>query len=106
MRRNLTIDRDSIGIYATDHFSRETETIVQHHNLDRPLFLLVNHLAPHAGNYDDPLQAPEEEILKFHYIDDKKRRTLAGEYLKFSWKTDFNSCLPPPPSSNDFDVRQ
>jgi arylsulfatase B len=81
MRRNLTVDRDSTGIYATDHFSRETETIIQHHDLAKPLFLLVNHLAPHAGNYDDPLQAPEEEILRFHYIGDEKRRKLAGELI-------------------------
>jgi hypothetical protein len=30
------------------------------------------------GNEDNPMEAPEEEIKKFSYIENKKRRILAG----------------------------
>jgi len=78
MRRNLTVDRESSGVYATNHFSAAAQQVIERHNVDKPLFLVVNHLAPHTANENDPMQAPESEIEKFSYIKNEKRRTLAA----------------------------
>lgn len=66
------------GTYVTDLLTQEAERIIASNNGTRPLFLLLNHLAPHTANEDDPLQAPEEEIQKFMYIKDLQRRIYAG----------------------------
>jgi Sulfatase len=78
MRRNLTMDEASRGTYATTLFSMESERIIKNHDTRNPLFLVVNHLSPHSGNEDHPMQAPESEIEKFSYIKDPNRRTLAA----------------------------
>jgi arylsulfatase B len=78
MRNNLKVADVSDRIYATDLFTIKAVEVIQNHDSKKPLFLMVNHLAPHAGNEDFPMQAPEEEIAKFDYIKDEKRRTLAG----------------------------
>jgi arylsulfatase B len=78
MRRNLTMDETSKGVYATTLFSSESERIINNHNQEKPLFLLMNHLSPHSGNEDAPMQAPAEEITKFSYIKDPNRRVLAA----------------------------
>ena len=44
--------------------------------------MLLNHLAPHTGNDDQPLQAPQEEIDKFSYIEDEERRIYAAMMSK------------------------
>lgn len=81
MRRNLSVNYD-VGEkpYVTDLFTNEAVNLISDHNVKDPLFLVVNHLAPHAGNEspDKPLEAPEEEIQKFDYIKDKDRQTLAA----------------------------
>jgi len=64
--------------YATDLFTDQAVKIIQDHNsTDSPLFLLLNHLAPHAAN--GILQAPEAEIAKFASIADPNRRIYAGK---------------------------
>jgi arylsulfatase B len=78
MRRNLTMDEASKGTYATTLLSMESERIIEQHDTNDPLFLVINHLAPHSGNEDDPMQAPESEIAKFSYIKDPNRRILAA----------------------------
>lgn len=78
MRRNLSVANDFDPIYATDLFTNQAVNVINTHDKGKPLFLLLNHLAPHAGNEDFPMQAPEEEIGKFSYIANEKRRTLAG----------------------------
>jgi arylsulfatase B len=79
MRRNETIANDFNPIYATDLFTNEAIRTINSHDKKKPMFMLLTHLAPHAGNEDFPMQAPEEEIKKFSYIANVKRRTLAGE---------------------------
>lgn len=79
MRRNDKPAVDFDPIYATDLFTREATRVIEGHDVKKPLFLLINHLAPHAANEDDPMQAPEEEIKKFSYIKNEKRRILAGK---------------------------
>lgn len=78
MRKNLDLYRESLGMYATDLFTQESVKIINNHNQENPLFLYIPHLAPHAANYYDPLQAPQEIIDKFSHIKDLKRRTYAA----------------------------
>uniref|UniRef100_A0A4Y0BV48 Sulfatase N-terminal domain-containing protein n=1 Tax=Anopheles funestus TaxID=62324 RepID=A0A4Y0BV48_ANOFN len=78
MRRNTDINYSANGTYATDLFNDEAVRIIHSHDQSQPLFLVLTHLAPHTGNEDDPMQAPEDEIAKFSYIQDPKRQTLAA----------------------------
>lgn len=78
MRRNLEMTNDLKGKYATDLFNNEAVNLIRNHDVSQPLFLLLTHLAPHAGNEDKPMEAPEDVIKKFEYIKDEKRRTLAA----------------------------
>lgn len=91
MRKNLNFYRESLGTYATDLFTQESIKIIQNHNKKNPLFLYIAHLAPHAANSYDPLQAPQEVIDKFSYIKDLRRRKYAAMvyvvcFASFDWK--------------------
>jgi arylsulfatase B len=79
-RNNLNVINDRDGEYATNLFTNEAVRIIKSHDKQSPLFLMINHLAPHAGNDDAPMQARPEDILRFSYIPDEKRRLLAGKY--------------------------
>ncbi|XP_075162694.1 arylsulfatase B-like [Haematobia irritans] len=81
-RRNLDILCTPKDSYATDLFTEEAERIISMNNGSQPLFLLVSHLAPHTGNFDDLMQAPQEEIEKFSYIPDKQRQMYAAMVSK------------------------
>uniref|UniRef100_A0A8D8LMK3 Arylsulfatase B n=1 Tax=Cacopsylla melanoneura TaxID=428564 RepID=A0A8D8LMK3_9HEMI len=78
MRRNMKVDNETIGIYATDLYTQEAVNLIAHHNKSKPMFLYLAHLAVHSGNTYDPLQALDEEVSKFMDIPDPKRRTYAG----------------------------
>lgn len=78
MRKNLDLYRESDGTYATDLFTSESIKIIQNHNRSDPLFLYIPHLAPHAANTYDPLQAPQEIVNKFTHIKDERRRRYAA----------------------------
>ena len=79
MRCDLKPCPEFDGIYATDLFTEEAEHVIRNHNTEKPLFLLLSHLAVHTGNEDNPLEAPEDEVNKFMYIKDPKRRKYAGK---------------------------
>ncbi|KAL7034084.1 hypothetical protein ACKWTF_007851 [Chironomus riparius] len=81
MRRN-TEPENRTGTYATDLFTNEAVDLITNHDSDTPLFMLLTHLAPHTGNEDRPMEAPEETIVKFSYIKEEKRRTLAAMVSK------------------------
>lgn len=85
MRSNLELNYTVDGKYATNLLTSAAIDVIDAHTNEAPLFLMLNHLAPHAGNEDNPFQAPEEEIQKFSYIKDIKRRTLAGTFSIFSF---------------------
>lgn len=87
MRQNLSVNYDiNPKPYVTDLFTSEAVNLINNHDSQKPLLLVVNHLAPHTGNAapDQPLEAPEEEIKKFEYIQDPTRRTLAGRDI-YKW---------------------
>ncbi|XP_063707871.1 arylsulfatase B-like [Culicoides brevitarsis] len=78
MRRDYEISYETNGTYATELFTKETIRVIDMHNGENPLFLMLNHLAPHAGNAAKPLEAPEEKLKRFSYIKDEQRRHLAA----------------------------
>ncbi|GAB0100699.1 arylsulfatase B [Sergentomyia squamirostris] len=78
MRRNENVTYESAGKYATDALTDEAVSVIRRHKGHDPLFLIVTHLAPHAAEHTNPLQAPEEEIRKFGYIEDPQRRIYAA----------------------------
>lgn len=60
--------------YMTDALSREASRfITQASAKDKPFFLYVAYNAPHA-----PMEAKAEDMAKFAFIKDKKRRTYAA----------------------------
>jgi len=64
--------------YATDLFTNAAIKYIENHNKSHPMFMIVNHVAPHAGNGDVPLKAPQDEIDKFQYITIPTQRTYAA----------------------------
>lgn len=51
MRKNLEVNYNiEASTYATDLFADEAVEIINAHDADSPLFLLITHLAPHTGN--------------------------------------------------------
>ncbi|KAL7643644.1 UNVERIFIED_CONTAM: hypothetical protein RMT77_005627 [Armadillidium vulgare] len=84
-RRNLNVEiPENEDAYATDLFTDESVKIINEHDPSKPLFLYLAQLAPHSANPDAPLQAPEEVIQRFSYIEDEDRRV----YAAMLWKLD------------------
>jgi arylsulfatase B len=79
----MNVSWDSRGKYTTTLLTEEAVKKVHEHNASEPLFLYLSHLATHSANPYIPLQAPDEVILKFNYIEDKDRRIFAGMFLIF-----------------------
>ncbi|XP_032690585.1 arylsulfatase B-like [Odontomachus brunneus] len=82
MRRNMTISWDTRGKYVTDLYTEEAIHLINNHNIDDPMFLYLSYTAPHSAGVEHSLQAPPEEIEKFTYINDKKRRIYAAMVSK------------------------
>ncbi|ODM87123.1 Arylsulfatase B [Orchesella cincta] len=57
----------------------EAIRLIYNQPTDKPMFLMINHIAPHSANSYDPLQAPRENVNKFRStIKDENRRKYAG----------------------------
>lgn len=78
MRWNDNTTWEGLNKYSTDLFTERAVKIITMHDTKKPLFLYLAHLAPHAGNYDDPLQAPQEVLEEMEHIPDQSRRAYAG----------------------------
>ncbi len=61
------------GEYATYLANQQTVSWLQNRDKTRPFFLYVPYLAPHS-----PLEAPQELINKYSYIEDEDRRTFVA----------------------------
>lgn len=81
------------GEYATDVFANKAVSIIKDHDVIKPLFLMISHLAPHAANEGKLLEAPQETINKFRHIADGNRRTYAGEKLLITFFQQKNSLV-------------
>lgn len=83
MRRNLSIAYDLHGQYSTEIFTNEAVNIIESHNKSNPLFLYIAHAAVHSGNPYNPLPAFDQDVTRFNYISNFKRRKFAGMFLDF-----------------------
>jgi len=94
MRRGMNVSRDTIGQYTTTLLDNEAVKLVKQHDKSKPMFLMVAHAAPHAGNPSIPLQAPDDvvEIFDNEFIPDRRRQKYAG-FIQSLWPTtkDFQS---------------
>lgn len=54
MRMNESVFYRSRGRYATDLFTEVAVNMIEEHNTFQPMFLIVNHLAPHATKNIEP----------------------------------------------------
>lgn len=82
MRKNLSVNWDTINQYATDLFTDKAVDTIKNHDKSQPLFMMLTHLAPHTANEYDPMQAPEQEINKLYYIQNRNRRVYAAMVSK------------------------
>lgn len=71
-----------VGQYATDVFTDHGVKLIEKHDPNEPLFMLMSHLAVHSGNEGKLLEAPQETINKFKHISDSNRRTYAAMVSK------------------------
>ncbi|XP_046733770.1 arylsulfatase B-like [Diprion similis] len=84
-RQNLTIERNQD--YFTDFVTEEVEDVIKHHDVSKPLYLQVAHLAAHSGEPDDPLEVwnMTEVNLTLGYIKDINRRKFAGMVTRLDY---------------------
>ncbi|KAG5871829.1 hypothetical protein JTB14_006726 [Gonioctena quinquepunctata] len=73
---------EEVGKYATDAFTEYTVKTIEEHDTSKPLFIMLAHLAVHAGNIGKLLEAPQETINKFRHVEDSNRRTYAAMVSK------------------------
>ncbi|KAG0422203.1 hypothetical protein HPB47_001945, partial [Ixodes persulcatus] len=66
------------GQYSTHLFTRRFDSVIQHHDKSKPLFLYLAHQSVHCALPGDFFQAPQENIGKFSYIGEKNRTLYAG----------------------------
>lgn len=66
------------GIYGTDLYTTKAVDVIHKHNTSKPLFLQLSQIAVHGEENPYRLQAPEDVIERFKYIEDPVRRTFAG----------------------------
>lgn len=79
LRRDWDVARDTNGTYATHMFTNRAKKLIREHDSSESnLFLMFNHLAPHAGNEDKPMQATPEKLEQFSYIEGEQRRYMAA----------------------------
>ncbi|KAH0816881.1 hypothetical protein GEV33_005910 [Tenebrio molitor] len=68
-----------LGKYATSLFTDKAVEIIDNHNQSQPMFLVVSHLAGHAGRDGIELGVPDAASTKtkYPYISDPRRRLYA-----------------------------
>lgn len=69
-----------IGQYATDVFNDRAEQIIDNHDKEKPLFLMLSHLAPHTGwdGVELGLLNKTANDIEFRHITNTRRREYAG----------------------------
>ncbi|KAK5637923.1 hypothetical protein RI129_012218 [Pyrocoelia pectoralis] len=80
MHENLFTAWQFQNEYVTHLLTRKSKEVIDKHNYTKPLFLMISHLAVHAGNEGKSLEVPDidENNKRFHYITDNRRRLYAG----------------------------
>ncbi|CAG9835256.1 unnamed protein product [Diabrotica balteata] len=82
LRKDGKSAHEESGKYATDLFTDYTVKTIMEQDSSKPFFIMLAHLAVHAGNDGKLLEAPQETINKFSYIVDSNRRTYAAMVSK------------------------
>ncbi|KAK4887227.1 hypothetical protein RN001_003498 [Aquatica leii] len=82
LRQNTQPAWEFAGKYATDVFTNHAINTIHSHDHNKPLFMVMSHLAVHSANPGKLLEAPQETIDKFKYITDSNRRTYAAMVSK------------------------
>ncbi|XP_054268843.1 arylsulfatase I-like [Macrosteles quadrilineatus] len=77
LHRGLNVSWDGRNTFSADLFTREAESVIQDHDVSKPLFLYLSHTAPHA-----PLQAPRDAVDSVKHIAERKRRIYAAMVTK------------------------
>lgn len=95
LRRNNEVIHDTDGQYITDVFTNKAIEVITNRDKTKPLFLVVNHLAPHAGNEPVVVEPPMDKWGQFEYIEDERRRNLTGK-LTSIYLVIRNDAFPPP----------
>lgn len=72
------IMNDVTQMYATEMFTKEAIKVIKNHDKNLPLYLQINHLEVHAATGFHPTRAKPEDVDKFLYIENPKRKHLAG----------------------------
>lgn len=54
MRRNESVYYPTRGQYATDLFTNDATDMIKNHDCKKPMYMIINYSAPHAGNEDFP----------------------------------------------------
>lgn len=75
---NAQIVNDFTQMYATEMFTKEAVKVIKNHDKNVPLYLQINHLEVHAATGFHPTRAKPEDVDKFLYIENPKRKHLAG----------------------------
>ncbi|XP_045459566.1 arylsulfatase J-like [Melitaea cinxia] len=81
-RRGFLAAHDLFGQYATDIYTNEAVKIINSHNNNDPLFLMVSHSAVHSGNPNEPIRAPESLLANFTQIKNFQRQKFAAVLSK------------------------
>lgn len=70
-----------MGRYATELFSNKSLEVIEKHNTEEPLFLMVAHLAAHTGGDGVELGVPNITRTNeaYDYIKLEQRRRYAGK---------------------------
>jgi arylsulfatase B len=66
------------GKYVTDLITEEAVKIIKNAKKKEPVYLFISHLATHAGNPGLDLEFPPNDLDRFSYIPNLRRRELAG----------------------------
>ncbi|CAG2178213.1 unnamed protein product, partial [Oppiella nova] len=77
-RHNMDVITNASGVYSTHYFTDRCLHIIDEHNTSEPLFLYVPHQAIHVSANKLPVEAPQEYIDMFAYIESDMRRGLAA----------------------------
>ncbi|GAB1600814.1 arylsulfatase J-like [Argonauta hians] len=76
--RNLDPEKNAIGHYSTEIFTKEAVNIIKNHNQTEPLFLYLPYQAVHSSDTRPYLEAPEKYVKRFPNIQNDKRKVFAG----------------------------
>jgi len=69
--------------YMTDLITDEAESIISSHNIEKPMYLQLAHLAAHSNGVEDVMEVRDwkEMNATLGYIKDLNRRKYASKYI-------------------------